>query len=210
MCSYSYLAPSELGTRVRPLLAEPVQRLHFAGEASSSEAPATAHGALESGLRTAQEILDSGAASVVVIGSGFAGTACTRKLAANGVDVTVLEARDRVGGRIWTEHIGGVPAESGASWIHGHKQNPMTDLLDATGDHRYPFDYDDVAGRDEAALDRMEKYQDKVLGRRGSLHHAGVRGVPDAAAAGPDVRDQPDLLDRVRGRYRSARGLRGR
>ncbi|MFI9557423.1 flavin monoamine oxidase family protein [Nonomuraea endophytica] len=159
LCSYSYLAPSPLGERVRPLLAEPVGRLHFAGEATSAEAPATTHGALESGQRAAREIRGD---SVVVVGSGFAGIACARVLADRGVAVTVLEARDRVGGRIWTERIGGAPAEMGASWIHGSRGNPMTKLLDATGGRRYAWDDENVAGRDEAAFKELARHQKKL------------------------------------------------
>src|SRR5690242_3719022 len=39
---------------------------------------------------------------VVVVGAGFAGLACADELAADGYDVTVVEARDRVGGRVQT------------------------------------------------------------------------------------------------------------
>ncbi|WP_328604329.1 FAD-dependent oxidoreductase [Amycolatopsis sp. NBC_00345] len=162
LCSYSYLAPNELGTRVRPLLAEPVGRLHFAGEATSAEAPATTHGALESGQRAAREITAGAGDSVVVVGSGFSGIACARALADRGVAVTVLEGRDRVGGRTWTARLGETPAEMGAGWIHGYRRNPMTDLLDATGGRRYNWDDDNVAGRDEAAFKELARYQEKL------------------------------------------------
>ncbi|MBP2472310.1 monoamine oxidase [Crossiella equi] len=163
-CSYSYLAPSPLGTDVRPMLAAPVGRLHFAGEATSAEAPATTHGALESGRRAAREVLAEGARSVVVVGSGFAGTACARALADRGVAVTVLEARDRVGGRIWTARLGELPADLGASWIHGQQHNPVTDLLNATGDRRHRFDHGNADGRDQAAFAELARYQDKLDG----------------------------------------------
>ena len=42
---------------------------------------------------------------VVVIGGGFAGLAAATELADRGVDVLVLEARDRVGGRVWSERV---------------------------------------------------------------------------------------------------------
>jgi hypothetical protein len=46
-------------------------------------------------------------------------------LAAGGVTVTVLEARDRLGGRTWTvKDASGKPVEMGAQWIHG-TNNPL-------------------------------------------------------------------------------------
>jgi monoamine oxidase len=56
---------------------------------------------------------------VIVIGAGIAGLAAARDLSIDGYDVLVLEARNRIGGRIWTSRDLGVPADLGASWIHG-------------------------------------------------------------------------------------------
>lgn len=57
---------------------------------------------------------------IVVIGAGAAGLAAARTLADGGRDVVVLEARNRVGGRVWTDHsFGPVPIERGAEYIHG-------------------------------------------------------------------------------------------
>jgi monoamine oxidase len=57
---------------------------------------------------------------VVVIGAGAAGLAAARELVAAGIDVTVLEARDRLGGRILTVHDRDIGAiELGAEFLHG-------------------------------------------------------------------------------------------
>lgn len=163
--SYSFLAPSGLGPKARILLAAPLNgRLHFAGEACSSEAPATAHGALESGRRAAAEIIRSDRAGrrVVVIGAGFAGLGCARELADEGFEVTVLEARDRVGGRVRTRRIGGVPAEMGASWIHGSQGNVMTRVLRQSGGRGREFDYDSVTGRDAAAVAELGRHRRRL------------------------------------------------
>jgi len=61
-------------------------------------------------------------ADVIVIGAGAAGLAAARALASAGWRVIVLEARDRIGGRVWTDHrFGPVPVERGAEFIHGQQ-----------------------------------------------------------------------------------------
>ncbi|MEP7243956.1 MAG: NAD(P)/FAD-dependent oxidoreductase [Gammaproteobacteria bacterium] len=59
---------------------------------------------------------------VIVIGAGAAGLAAAARLGEAGRSVLVLEARDRIGGRMWTRHEPGVaaPIELGAEFIHGH------------------------------------------------------------------------------------------
>ncbi len=59
-------------------------------------------------------------ADVVVIGAGLAGLSAARELAASGKRVALVEARDRVGGRIWTVRtLGGQVVELGAEFVHG-------------------------------------------------------------------------------------------
>ncbi len=59
-------------------------------------------------------------ADVVIIGAGVAGLAAARLLADAGQRVLLLEARDRIGGRLWTTHSrDGEPVELGAEFIHG-------------------------------------------------------------------------------------------
>lgn len=58
----------------------------------------------------------------VIIGAGVAGLACGSRLRQHGTSVVVLEARDRVGGRIQTLRLPGVsPIELGAQVIHGER-----------------------------------------------------------------------------------------
>lgn len=73
--------------------------------------------------------------SVVIVGAGVAGLAAAGELRARGFDdVVVLEARDRIGGRVWTDTIGdGFPIDLGASWIHGIDGNPITAIARENG-----------------------------------------------------------------------------
>lgn len=59
--------------------------------------------------------------SVIIIGAGIAGLAAAAQLGQAGIPVVLLEARDRIGGRIFTKHdpASGAPIELGAEFIHG-------------------------------------------------------------------------------------------
>src|SRR5215470_8082581 len=58
---------------------------------------------------------------VVIIGAGVAGLAAAAKLGDAGFSVVVLEARHRIGGRVFTQHDAatGAAIELGAEFIHG-------------------------------------------------------------------------------------------
>jgi len=67
---------------------------------------------------------------IVIIGAGIAGLAAAQSFQKHGFgNVVVLEGRDRIGGRIWTDKTIGMSVDLGASWIHGaSKRNPITQL----------------------------------------------------------------------------------
>jgi monoamine oxidase len=71
--------------------------------------------------------------NIIIIGAGISGLSAARNLRDRGFEVTVLEAKGYVGGRIKTETIGGEKFELGASWIHGDKNNPVADILKQEG-----------------------------------------------------------------------------
>jgi len=147
--SYSYLAADARPSDRRLLATSSANRLFFAGEATSNDFPATVHGALHSGRRAAAEILTAGASSVVIVGAGMAGLEAGAQLARAGVDVRIVEARDRIGGRVRTDRSLGLPLDIGASWIHGVNGNPLSGLADAVDAVRTPTDYDNRIVRDD-------------------------------------------------------------
>ncbi|CAH1257564.1 PAOX [Branchiostoma lanceolatum] len=72
---------------------------------------------------------------VVVVGGGMAGVAAAQRLVQEGLThVKILEARDRVGGRIWTQYFGSdTTLEFGGNWIHGSIGNPIYELAKQHG-----------------------------------------------------------------------------
>jgi monoamine oxidase len=105
---------------------------------------------------------------VVIIGAGAAGLAAARALDEQGVDVVVLEARERIGGRVFTLHDPNtpVPIELGAEFIHGSAPELDSILAEA----RLPSL--DITGRRWAAsgsklrpLDDFWTKLDKVMRR---------------------------------------------
>ncbi|MGB3483321.1 MAG: FAD-dependent oxidoreductase [Mycobacterium sp.] len=77
-------------------------------------------------------------ADVIIVGAGLSGMIAARTLLAAGLRPLVLEADDRVGGRILTEEVlPGVPVEIGAQWI-GDTHERMFALAEELGVQTYP------------------------------------------------------------------------
>lgn len=116
------------------------------------------------------------AGSVIVVGAGVSGLKAARDLHDAGWSVTVLEARDRIGGRIHTDESAlGVPIDLGASWIHGlGDENPIARIARAEGWRLAPTDYDDwtlydATGREvppEEEADGYRLYRDVLRSAR--------------------------------------------
>jgi monoamine oxidase len=70
-------------------------------------------------------------ADVIVVGAGVAGLTAARILSQAGLSVDLLEARDRIGGRIFTDHSL-TPVELGAEFIHGTPEATFDVLLEGS------------------------------------------------------------------------------
>lgn len=148
--SYSALAPG-VAPGVRKVLADAVfgGRVVLAGEYADPQYPATTQGAYRSGQYAARRLLDRAQPrTVVVVGAGMAGAAAAHVLQQAGVEVRVLEARDRIGGRIHSDRAWGAPVELGAAWLHALKGNPLVPLARADGLRLVPTNYNDAVARD--------------------------------------------------------------
>ena len=138
---------------------------------------------------------------VIVIGAGFAGLAAANALRNAGVEVVVLEARRRLGGRAFTREVGGHPIDLGCSWIHDPEGNPMSKFAEQAGVGTSSADieldiatirfHDSVAGTDVLPTDAIaafvhainfdEQIPDyaKQLGPGASVREAALRYLDD-------------------------------
>jgi monoamine oxidase len=79
---------------------------------------------------------------VCVVGAGYAGLTAARRLTQAGKSVVVLEARDRIGGRIWTFHLpDGSPVDRGGGWL-ANRHDAVLKLASEVGVSTYKT-YDD-------------------------------------------------------------------
>ena len=93
---------------------------------------------------------------VVVVGAGIAGLTVANALAHAGVECMVLEARDRIGGRLHTVDLAGSPVDLGGSWIHMPAGNPMSAFAQQVGVDRHSADpVPEMAGFDGAEGRRL-------------------------------------------------------
>ncbi|KAJ5514054.1 hypothetical protein N7463_003606 [Penicillium fimorum] len=72
-----------------------------------------------------------------IIGAGISGLRCADILIQNGVRVTILEARDRIGGRVHQSTVGDHVVDLGPNWIHGAGENPIMTIAEETGTVMY-------------------------------------------------------------------------
>jgi monoamine oxidase len=151
-------------------------------------------GALLGGLGP-RAIAAAAAPDVLVIGAGGAGLTAAKELVAKGASVLVLEARDRIGGRAFTEGSLGVAWDHGCSWLHSSNVNPWVKYAQANGFEVFPDRfareiYDGarrMSGAETAGYRAVHERMERELGK------AGSRGldIPAEAAMTQDTLSDP-------------------
>src|ERR1700758_1803879 len=125
---------------------------------------------------------------VIVIGAGMAGLTAARSLAEAGMKVLVAEAQDRIGGRIWTRHIGDEAIELGAEFVHGRPPE-LWALIDEAGIETYERDGAQVCFEDGTlsecgsemhdVFDPLEKLENFRGPDLSFADYLDLEGVPD-------------------------------
>jgi monoamine oxidase len=131
-------------------------------------------------------------ARVIVVGAGFAGLRAALELTRRGMPVTVLEARERVGGRVWSTTLqNGAVAEMGAEWIaasdlavHSLARELRVDLVETGADY----------GRREAW-----GHDAPSTGEQHAFSRAADRGFANLDPALAETMSVGSFLDRVPG-----------
>ena len=125
------------------------------------------------------------APDVLVVGAGGAGLVAAKELLAKGVSVLVLEARDRIGGRAFTDTSLGVPWDRGCSWLHASNVNPWVAYARQNGfevePDRTPREIYDGARRMSGAETAGHRAITERVQRE--LERAGSRGLDIPAEA---------------------------
>jgi monoamine oxidase len=134
----------------------------------------------------------------------MAGLGAARVLKDAGIPVTVIEARDRIGGRTHTSHLWpDLPVDMGASWIHGTKGNPLTELAKELGLKVTPTTYDrsatfDENGREIDFIKAAQRTLALVEKARSRIDDADSdMSLQDAIESSPQWRKLPDLDRRI-------------
>jgi monoamine oxidase len=135
-------------------------------------------------------VAEAESADIAVIGAGAAGLAAARRLAEAGRSVLLIEARDRVGGRIWTMEDS---VEMGAEFVHGRPEATLA-LLGEAGSGVA----ETVGSRAVLEDGRLERIDYRAIEGRDQLMELAERAGPDSTVSNflaRAVAEHPELSD---------------
>lgn len=123
---------------------------------------------------------------VVIVGGGFAGASAALRLSKQGISTLLLEARDRLGGRTFTQDIGGHAVDVGGSNIHGYQRadNPARQLAEELGikcnvpQGKAPQVYFGGKAVEQKDVESVQQRIDQVIDDRLAQVQAGSEDVP--------------------------------
>jgi len=126
-------------------------------------------------------------APVIVIGAGIAGLGAARALKGAGfTNITILEGRNRIGGRIFTDRSLGFPLDLGASWIHGPKGgNPITTLAKSAGANTFLTDDEKLAVYNTNG----SRIEDSTMDTYYNDYNTMLKKIEDTGQAGQSLKD---------------------
>ena len=150
---------------------------------------------------------------VVVIGAGAAGLAASRELRRRQLRVTTLEARDRIGGRAYTDHeVFGIPYDIGAHWLEGGNRNPFLRHAQENGFsvYRAPDVQTVYVGNREATDTEYGAFDRAYRTTVAAMSAAGRRGRDvSPAEVVPDTGEWHDLVHFTIGAYEEGKDYDG-
>jgi monoamine oxidase len=167
----SFVSVGALPQAFETLRAPLLNRVFLAGDATSA-APGTVHGAIAAGRAAAFDLVGvmADGERVAVIGAGAAGAAAARALTANGADVTVIEARDRTGGRIDSRVIDDdTYLELGAWRLTPDEDGSTIDALEREGVAVEPLTGVTAFAPDQGEAAQLDADDPALTAARGSL-----------------------------------------
>lgn len=150
-------------------------------------------------------------ADVIIIGAGLSGLAAAREVVAVGYEPLILEANDRVGGRILTQDVDGVPLELGAQWI-GDTHHRMQALAGELGVGIYEqFDAGETSYELTGQVLREHTFRERHAGELVGIERV-LRHLDEMAATVPVetpwLASQADEWDRITvGQWFDTQGL---
>jgi putrescine oxidase len=146
-------------------------------------------------------------ADVVVVGAGIAGLSAAKTLVEAGREVVVVEARDRVGGRVLNIEIGGQANELGGQWIAPYQDRARA-YLDELGIELFAcFRGGSHVYLDSAGTAHRYEGHDAPLGEASERAFSGGEALLDAMAKELDPRRRGRTRERSNGtRSRSRPG----